>query len=149
MKVLCIAIGNSLRGDDGVAHRIAAGIEPCEDVSVRGVLQLTPELALDVADAGTVIFIDADIDAKEAVIEPIDNGEIGGAPLVHSMRPAEVVWLARRLYGFTGQAYLCRVPVESFEGEALTETAKVGAVGALALLAAVHGKDPYVPGGTR
>ena len=134
MKVLCIAIGNSLRGDDGVAHRIAAGIEPGEEVSVRSVQQLTPELAVDVAEAATVIFIDADIEANEIVIEPVHSGQIKRTPLAHSLRPSEVVWLARRLYGFTGSAYLCRVPAESFEGDALTATAEIAANGALVLL---------------
>ncbi len=134
MKVLCIAIGNSLRGDDGVAHRVAARLEPRDEVVTCGVFQLTPEIAPEVARAETVIFLDADVDAREPAIEPVNAGDVRGTPLAHSMTPREIVWLAERLYGFAGQAYLCRLPVESFDGEGLSPVAEAGARGALPLL---------------
>ena len=124
-------------------------------------MQLTPELAADLADAARVIFLDADIRACEPVIEPIGSENLVGTPLLHSLGPGEVVWLARRLYGFTGQAYLCRIPVESFEGSALSVAAELSAADTLSLLREwlrLHqvyvdreeGKElGYVPGGAR
>ena len=134
MKILCIAIGNSLRGDDGVAHRIAERLERSAGVEVRSVLQLAPEDASEVAHAEVVVFIDADVDATEPSIEPVITAGLRGTPLLHSLRPCEVVWFAERLFGFAGRAYLCRVPVEAFEGEGLTAVAEAGAAGAVVLL---------------
>ena len=134
MRVLCIAIGNTLRGDDGVAHCIAQQIEREDGVVVLDVFQLAPELALEVAESEIAIFIDADIDARAAVIEPLEP-EAQGTPLLHSMSPREIVWLASHLYGFRGRAYVVRVPVESFEdGEGLTAVAEAGARESLVLL---------------
>ena len=124
MKVLCIAIGNSLRGDDGVAHRVAARMEPRDEVVTCGVFQLTPETAPEVARAETVVFLDADIDAREPAIEAVNACDVRGTPLAHSMTPREIVWLAKRLYGFAGQVKLNRLPVESFDGEGLSEAAE-------------------------
>ena len=146
MKVLCIAIGNSLRGDDGVAHRVAERMEARDEVVACGVFQLTPEIAPEMARAETVVFIDADIDAREAAIEPVTTAGVRGAPLAHSMTPCEIVCLAERLYGFAGQAYLCRIPVESFDGEGLSDTAEAGANAALALLRELLQEHPRCTG---
>lgn len=134
MKTLYIAIGNTLRGDDGVSHYILDRLEPRAGEIAIGVFQLTPEIAPEVARAETVIFIDADVDAIEPSIDPIATNAIRGTPLAHSLTPAEIVCLAERLYGFAGQAYLCRVPVASFDGEQLSPVAEAAAEGALALL---------------
>jgi hydrogenase maturation protease len=136
MKTLCIAIGNTLRGDDGVAHRIVQRIERRDEMVVCGVLQLTPEIATEVARAETVIFIDADIDACEPSLLPVEAVPPRATPFTHSLSPREVVHMAERLYGFDGKAYVCHVPVQSFDGEELTDVAKGGARGALALLTA-------------
>jgi hydrogenase maturation protease len=88
---LVIGIGNPLRGDDGVgwwlARRAQAwgrerGNRPAP--TVRLVPQLTPELALEVAAARRVLFLDA---------WSVGNGE-GGAgqnpvPLLRPLRPGE------------------------------------------------------------
>jgi len=69
MKALCLAIGNSLRGDDGVAHRVAGQLGQLEDVVVSSVFQLTPELAPEVARAEIVVFVDADVNVVETTLE--------------------------------------------------------------------------------
>ena len=134
MKALCLAIGNSLRGDDGVAHRVAGQLGQLEDVVVSSVFQLTPELAPEVARAEIVVFVDADVNVVETTLEPVVAGPAYGGPIGHSMSPREIVRLAERLYGFCGRAFLCRIPVESFEGELLSATAEAGASAAVALL---------------
>ena len=127
MAALVIALGNTLRGDDGVAHRVAdlLGLRP--GVEVRRVQQLTPELAEEIARAATVVFVDADAEARAACLEPL-SAKAQPAPITHTMTPNELIMLAGRLYGFRGEAYVCRVPAKDFAaGSALTHVAEASA----------------------
>jgi hydrogenase maturation protease len=126
--ILCIAIGNSLRGDDGVAHRVLQLINAGEGVSLRKVVQLTPEIAADIATAQRVIFIDADPLCVKPRIEPVTHHALRRTPLAHGMSPAEVVSLANYFYGFASAAFLCRVPASNFDGsQELSPQAEAGA----------------------
>jgi hydrogenase maturation protease len=127
---LVIAIGNTLRGDDGVAHRVADLLGGPPGVDVRRVHQLTPELGEELAQAKTVVFVDADVKAAMVRLEPL-TAVSQPAAITHTMSPNELVMLATRLYGFEGEAYLCRVPVQDFApGSTLTPTAEAGALAA-------------------
>lgn len=133
--ILCIGIGNSLRGDDGAAHRVLELIEACDHMSLRHVLQLTPELAAEIGAAQAVIFIDADPRCQKPHLEPIAPRPHRGAPLSHAMTPAELVWLANSLYGFANPAFLCRVPAVSFDGgQQLSPASEAGARSAAELV---------------
>lgn len=126
--VICIAIGNLLRGDDGVAHRALQLIAPSEHVQLREVFQLTPELASDIANAEAVIFLDADPASVAATLQEMEALPVARSPLAHKISPAEVLELARRLYGFAGQAFLCRIPAADFgHGQKLSAQAEAGA----------------------
>jgi hydrogenase maturation protease len=123
-------MGNSLRGDDGVAQRALQLIAPGGHARLRRVCQLTPELAAEIAIAGadTVFFLDADPSSTETTLEPVELRSTRGTPLAHSMSPAEVLELTRRLYGFAGEAFLCRIPAKYFgQGEGLSPQAEAGA----------------------
>ncbi len=116
MRTLVIAIGNPLRRDDGAAHHV---LTP-PDADRLAVLQLTPEMAEQIAGYDTVIFVDADVDAKQVEVEPVDT-VVAPPALTHVSRPAENVAIARALFGFTGRAYTCRIPVcDLSEGEGLS-----------------------------
>jgi Ni,Fe-hydrogenase maturation factor len=118
MPALVIAIGNPLRRDDGVAHRVPTP----PGVEMRAVLQLTPEIAAEIAHYDTVVFVDADIDASQVRVEPVDSAP-SPSPLTHVSRPSEIVALARSLFGFAGEAYTCRIPVSDLsEGEELSRS---------------------------
>ena len=123
MAALIIAIGNPMRHDDGVAHRV----EIPRNVARRAVLQLTPEIAAEVAHYETVVFVDADVSAKEVRIGPVDTAPSPGLLallLAHVCRPAEIVAIARALFGFSGHAYTCHIPVSDLsEGEGLSRSA--------------------------
>ncbi len=134
MGTLLISIGNPLRGDDAVAHHVAGRLLPPPGVTIRSVHQLTPELAPDLAAFDTVVFIDADIDARAASLDPLEPTPSRGAPLIHSLAAGDVLLLARKLYGFAGRAYLCRLPVADFDGTELTPTAQAAVEDAAALL---------------
>ncbi len=108
-----IAVGNTLRRDDGVAHRVLELLNLASDVVTRSCHQLMPEMAEDIAPADKVIIIDADVEPGEPRLELIEAQP--SDPLTHMIRPAELVALSRRLYSFSGEAYLCRVPGFDFD----------------------------------
>ncbi|HEU0139783.1 MAG TPA: hypothetical protein VFQ79_08740 [Bryobacteraceae bacterium] len=136
MKTIIFAIGNSLRRDDGAAHRVLELLEPHPGVLTRSLLQLAPEQSEEIAPARMVVFVDADIEPGPARIERLPRGgPPPRSPLAHSLRPAEIVALARSLFHFTGQAYVCHVPGADFsEGEGLSGTASRNAIRAAELL---------------
>jgi hydrogenase maturation protease len=128
---LVIAVGNTLRGDDGVGHRVADLLSEPPGMEIRRVQQLTPELAEALARVGTVVIVDADVDARAVRLERL-TAIPQRAPIAHIVSPSELVRLAEQLYGFQGKVYLCRVPAEDFvAGAALTPVAEAGAQAAV------------------
>jgi hydrogenase maturation protease len=126
--VLCIAIGNTLRRDDGVGVRVLHLLGDHLPIRRRAVMQLTPELAQEVAGAHAVLFVDACVAAKAVRVKRLESLPSNGTPLAHAMTAAEVVALAARLYGFQGEAYLCEVPAVDFgPGEQLSHVAEAAA----------------------
>jgi Ni,Fe-hydrogenase maturation factor len=116
-----------------VAHRVLESLKPARDVESRAVMQLTPEVAADIAGYDTVIFIDADVRvgtfcAGTLSIEPLDHSDsdpaVSPPALTHVVSPAEIVQLSRALFGFGGSAFLCRIPVDDLSlGEGLSSRA--------------------------
>ncbi|HUA82507.1 MAG TPA: hypothetical protein VMB85_01515 [Bryobacteraceae bacterium] len=110
MRTLAIAIGNVLRGDDGVAH---AALELVEQMDRRWCFQLTPEHATEIAGYDAVVFIDADTGAGQTMVEPLRESPLP-PQVTHLWSPAEIVALARALFRFAGRAFVCRIPAEDF-----------------------------------
>jgi len=122
MRTLLIASGNSLRGDDGVAHRVLQLLDV--KVEARSVMQLTPELAADIAAFDTVVFLDAAVGSETVTIEDVPK-PTAPAALTHLSRPSEIVALSAALFGFRGRALECRIPVADFApGRQLTPLAE-------------------------
>ena len=113
MQALVLAIGNTLRGDDGAAHYVADLLGAHAGVDVRRVHQLTPELAEEMAGARTVVFVDADTAATETRMERVTAAP-RCSPVSHAMAPDELIRLAEQLYGYRGATYLCRIPAQDF-----------------------------------
>ncbi len=124
-RILILAYGNPLRGDDGIGWHVADRLRTRltqEEVEILSVHQLTPDMAERIHLTDAVIFIDA---ATSGV-----PGEIHCATLVacssrarfsHELSPAAVLGLARDLYGATPHAHLLTVTGESFaHGSALS-----------------------------
>ena len=127
MHTLVLAIGNTLRGDDGVAAHVADVLGTRSGVEVRRVPQLTPELAEEVAATAAVVFVDADPRVHETRIERVVPAP-QRSPFTHTVSTGELVLLAKQLYGFQGTAYVCHVPAEDFtESDSLSEVAEAGA----------------------
>jgi hydrogenase maturation protease len=133
--VLCIAIGNPLRGDDGVARRALQLLPSTEQVRKLEVIQLMPENAPNIAAAHAVIFLDADASATEVKLETLGKAPRYSAPLTHSVNPFELLEMARQLYGFTGEAIFCHIPASKFDpAEELTREAEEAAGSAARLI---------------
>jgi hydrogenase maturation protease len=118
---LAIGIGNPLRHDDGVGRHVLEALAGDADIEKLEVLQLTPEVAEQITSYSVVIFIDAHVNARYPMIREVDS-VLAPIPLTHVASPAEIVAIARALFGFSGHAYICRVPASNFsEGEGLSE----------------------------
>lgn len=136
MRTLIYAIGNPLRRDDGVALRVLALLGE-GSWTVRTTRELFPEMAEEAAGADRVVFIDADFQPGEARLEELKAACCPGL-LSHGLRPCDLLSLTRKLYGFKGKAWVCRVPGEDFsQGEGLSEKAAANAERAAAMVAAL------------
>jgi hydrogenase maturation protease len=136
-----LACGNPLRSDDGVAWKVAEAFEQeprNAGVKVLVAMQFTPELAEDLRDADTVVFVDASATAGagEVSIVPLTPAEAAPRTLTHHMPPDSLLRLTQELYGKLPQrAFAVTVGAESFElGEALSETVEAAIPRAVAAL---------------
>lgn len=138
---LIVGYGNSLLGDDEVGPQVATAVSDWQLPSVKAlsVQQLLPELAVEMAAANYVIFVDAGgkIGASTLCLEPIVTTPATLAhcttpALNHVYDPAALVALTQRLYGNHPQSWLLQIPTEHYDlGGALSETAKQGVDSAL------------------
>ena len=133
MSTLVVGTGNVLRGDDGVGPFVIDLLRAAhaEGLELRTAQTALPELAGEMLDHSRVVFVDADLEAHEVTLRPVPSS---GREGLHGFTPMRVVELAREL-GFTGNAWLCSLPVESMQpGDALSLRALVAAGRAAALL---------------
>jgi len=114
-RMLLVALGHPLRHDDGVASSVLSLVSPRAGVDRRIIVQPPPDMAMELRRYDDVVFVDTDTLAEQASVEPLVMRPAPGVPIGHSLRPGEVVTLARYAYGFTGRAWLCRVPVRASE----------------------------------
>lgn len=122
MSTLIVGIGNTLRGDDGIAARVLEllGGRVTAGVELKCVHSLLPELSADVASFEQVVFVDADVSVQCVSLAQVDEAE---RPGLHAFSPATIVGYSRQL-GFRGEAYVCRLPVWSVgAGEGLSPDA--------------------------
>jgi len=124
---LVLACGNTLRSDDGVGPRLAewAAHRFQDDSNVRVLTrqQWTPDLAKDIADAESVLFIDSSIDSAPGRVNLIPvathlNGR-GGAThgsATHHIDPTGLLGLTHSIYGsMSAHAMLLTVGAGSTE----------------------------------
>jgi len=126
---LVLACGNTLRCDDGVGPRLAewAAERFREDSSVRVLArqQWTPDLAADIADADSVLFVDSSVDSAPGRVNltpvALHIGNSGGT--THHMDPPGLLGLTNALYGsMSAHAMLLTVGAGSTElGESFSE----------------------------
>jgi hydrogenase maturation protease len=111
-EVLVIGYGNTLRGDDGVGPRVAETVGQLRLPGVRTLIcpLLTPELADPIARAGTVVFVDAAVDAPDVVqwrkLEPNETSQL----MAHAADPRTMLALARDVFGHVPEAWWLTIP---------------------------------------
>ena len=144
-RALVIGYGNTLRRDDGVGVRVAellAADPRLAGADVLAVHQLTPELAIDVAAASVVVFVDADVQASPGKVvtrrlasEPDPASADPGASS-HHVGAAELLALARSLTGHAPEAVTVAVGIADLEvGEGLSASVEAALPEAVELVA--------------
>ena len=109
---LVIGYGNTLRGDDGVGPRVAEAVGKLNLPGVRTLIcpLLTPELAEPISRAAKVIFVDAAVDAPNAVqwrkLEPNETSQF----MAHAADPRTMLALARDVFGRVPEAWWLTIP---------------------------------------
>ncbi|MGA2920754.1 MAG: hydrogenase maturation protease [Candidatus Sulfotelmatobacter sp.] len=130
-RVLIIAYGNPLRSDDGVGWAVAEELSrklASLEVEVLQLLQLLPEVAESVSHADAVIFVDASCDGEpgDVCCRPVTPPP-ANPQFTHQLSPAELLGLARQLYGAPPQAFCLSLTGQSFEhGEELSKSVATG-----------------------
>uniref|UniRef100_B8HQ64 Hydrogenase maturation protease n=1 Tax=Cyanothece sp. (strain PCC 7425 / ATCC 29141) TaxID=395961 RepID=B8HQ64_CYAP4 len=120
-RFLVIGYGNPLRGDDGVGQSVAERVASWQLAGVRSlaVHQLTPELVMELAEAETVIFVDAWIGAFDletaAIRLEILQRTTPDDPAGHAMDPRTLLVLTELLENHQPQAYQLLIPAQQFE----------------------------------
>ena len=135
---LVIGYGNEGRGDDAagpeVARRIAAFALP--NVQTIEARQLTPELAEEVALATRVYFVDAALEeSRSRTVATRLEPSIEGDFVAHSLRPEQLLALARAIYGRSPPAWMVGIEARDFSPNApLSRAARRGVVEAAGYL---------------
>jgi hydrogenase maturation protease len=135
--LLIIGYGNTLRSDDGVGPRVAEAVAALNLPGVRTFTcqQLSPEHADPISQAQAVVFVDAAVDAPEAVqLRPIEPGETTQL-MAHAADPRTMLALARDVFGHAPRAWWLTIPAVNLEfSETLSPQAERGCTQALALV---------------
>jgi hydrogenase maturation protease len=133
MSTLVVGVGNAVRGDDGVGPFVIDLLRAARPggMELRTAFTFLPELADALPGHDAVVFVDADVQAREVMLRPLDTQ---GREGFHRFSPARLVEMARAL-GFNGRAWICSVPVTSMgAGRRLSREAVLAAGRAAAVL---------------
>ncbi len=119
-RVLILAYGNPMRGDDGLGWHAAqalAGDADGDEVQVMFSEQLTPDLAEPVSLSRRIIFVDASATSEPGCVAsaPVQPSTEPPGSFSHEITPASLLAWAQTLYGASPQAVMISVGGESFE----------------------------------
>lgn len=127
MNWLVIGIGNTLRRDDGLGPWLADRISEWRlpNVTTRSVHQLTPELAVEIANYEHVLFLDACVEcvaeSGSAIVEVAPSAEPNR--LGHALTPGNLLALAGGLGMRHPRAWIATVMGSDFRFEEALTTA--------------------------
>ena len=128
VECLVIGYGNSLRSDDVIGLEVARIVASWSLPHVRSLAlpQLTPELAVDLAEVDLAIFVDACLFTETSMVElsslkPADSTNFKS----HFSDPQGLLSLTQALFSNYPQAWWVLVPGVNFQlGDRLTPTAE-------------------------
>ena len=117
LRILCIGIGNILRGDDAVGHwladKIAADAHPF--VTVQTMHQLHIEVLEQLQQYTHVMVVDAAIQNEPALLTAIDPQDIPAHTESHQADVVTLMQLHRNLYQQPIDWYTLRIAAQQFE----------------------------------
>ncbi len=105
-RCLILACGNTLRSDDGIGPWLAAWAEDKfsgePGVRVAARQQWTPDLAEEISQADSVLFIDCSVEAGPGSVRIVEIEPCASAqgPATHHLGAPELLALARELYNW-------------------------------------------------
>ena len=111
-RCLILACGNTLRGDDGVGPWLCdwAANHFASDPRIQTIArqQWTPDLAQDIANAGSVLFLDCSIATSpgEINLKAVEPAASSPGLATHHTGAAELLALAKELYNSTPRTSL-------------------------------------------
>ncbi|HVL05922.1 MAG TPA: hydrogenase maturation protease [Acidimicrobiales bacterium] len=122
---LVLGVGNPERGDDGIGPAVAARVEQdgrLAGATVRSAMQLTPELAVDVAAASVVVIVDARVGVAAGAVDwaEVEHRSLGGGPgpFSHHLDPAGLCHLAGVAFGRVPPAFVVGIGAAGFDAGA-------------------------------
>jgi hydrogenase maturation protease len=127
--LLVIGYGNELRSDDGVGPKTAEAVAEWNLPGVRTLTchQLTPELAVPIASAQCVVFVDAAVDSITSVELREFQAPAPDQIMAHAADPRILLKLAKEIFGRSPMAFWLTIPVENLAfGEELSPRAYEG-----------------------
>ncbi|MDJ0954563.1 MAG: hydrogenase maturation protease [Acidimicrobiia bacterium] len=129
MDSLVIGYGNDLRSDDGAGRAVADRVDELNlpGVAVRSVMQLTPELALEMAEVDTVVFVDASVEVSATTAEPVTAASPDPSAMSHYTTPATLLGMTATIGKVPATAVAISIPVtEMGLGMELTPMTEIG-----------------------
>jgi len=129
--LLFIAYGNTLRRDDGAGLALAEKLLPLLrnqglQIELITIQQLTPELALDIANPQLdgVCFFDTATEPHPHAIQVQPVGSSDGVPVLgHHLIPSALLLYAKQLFGVCPPSWLVTIPGYDFAlGEGFSPT---------------------------
>lgn len=119
IRILILAYGNPLRGDDGVGWRAAEELSAkltAPEVEIVCEHQLAPEMAERLSWVDAVIFLDAAEEGQpgEVCCKPLLE-PFGEVQFSHQLSPVAILALAKQLYGASPRAYSVTLSGQCFD----------------------------------
>lgn len=137
--ILIIAIGNTLRGDDGIAVLICRQLESEQkiDADILFRQQLDIGIAGLLSEYRYVLFVDACVSSQHVSIQIIETDAQTPASFTHHTAPAILQQLVQQLYAGGTQFYTCAIPVfqMNFEESITAEAMQQGMIAKAAITA--------------
>ncbi len=136
--ILVIGYGNDLRSDDGAGRRVADQIDALDlpGVEVRSIMQLTPEVSLDIVDRRLVVFVDASVRSDELSLDEVEP-KPDATVMTHHGDPASLLAIAATVGRPPDRAMLVSIPAHDLGmGSTFSPSAERAARRAVELIAA-------------